>query len=126
MPDFRALLLTDFVDSTALTSALGDAASSALGSAHDRVARDLLRARDGLEIDRTDGLFLVFRSADDAVGYAIDYHAALARLDPPIRARVGIHVGAVIERPIAASDVARGAKPLEIDGIAKPIAARVT
>ena len=122
----RALLFTDHVDSTALASTLGDAASSLLSSAHDRAARDLLATWRGQEIDRTDGLFLLFRMPSDAVGYAIDYHAAMARLDPPLRARVGIHVGPVIERATDAADVARGAKPIEIDGIAKPIAARVT
>src|SRR4051812_13711022 len=126
MPDIRALLLTDIVDSTATASALGDVASSAQGSAHDRMARDLLATWRGHEIDRTDGMFLLFRSPSDAAGYALDYHAGVARLDPPVRARAGIHVGPVIERAIDAADVARGAKPLEIDGIAKPIAARVT
>ena len=126
MADIRTLLLTDIVDSTATASALGDAASAAQGIAHDRMARDLLATWHGHEIDRTDGMFLLFRSAADAAGYAIDYHAGLARLDPPLRARAGIHVGPVIERAIAPHDVARGAKPIEIDGIAKPIAARVT
>ena len=126
MADIRTLLLTDIVDSTATASALGDAASSVQGIAHDRMARDLLATWHGHEIDRTDGMFLLFRSPSDAAGYAIDYHAGLARLDPPLRARAGIHVGPVIERAIAPHDVARGAKPVEIDGIAKPIAARVT
>jgi class 3 adenylate cyclase len=126
MADIRALLITDHVDSTALASALGDAASSALGAAHDRVARELLQTWHGQEIDRTDGLFLLFRTPRDAVAYALDYHAAMAGLEPPIRARAGIHVGPVIERATDAAHVARGAKPIEIDGIAKPIAARVT
>jgi len=126
MADIRTLLLTDIVDSTATASALGDAASSLQGTAHDRMARDLLATWRGREIDRTDGMFLLFGLPSDAAGYAIDYHAGLARLDPPLRARAGIHVGSVIERATAAEDVARGAKPLEIDGIAKPIAARVT
>ena len=43
----------------------------------------------------------------------------------PLKARAGLHVGAVILRENSADDVARGAKPLEVDGIAKPTAARV-
>ncbi|MEO8124320.1 MAG: tetratricopeptide repeat protein, partial [Burkholderiales bacterium] len=39
--------------------------------------------------------------------------------------RVGLHVGAVVLRGNNDEDVARGAKPLEVHGIAKPTAARV-
>ena len=67
----------------------------------------------------------LFENAADAVRYASAYHAALSELDPPIRARVGVHVGEVLLRENRPTDVARGAKPLEVDGIAKAIAARV-
>ncbi len=80
MGDTRALLLTDVVDSTRVAQQIGDAASAALWAAHDRAARDLLPRWHGREIDRTDGLLLLFERADDALGYALDYHAALARL----------------------------------------------
>jgi predicted ATPase len=43
----------------------------------------------------------------------------------PLKARAGLHVGPVILRENRAEDVARGAKPLEVDGLAKPTAARV-
>ena len=117
--------MTDVVDSTNLSETLGDAASAALWTAHDRVARDLLRAWRGREIDKTDGFLLLFDAAADAVGYALAYHRALAALDVPLKARAGIHVGPVILRANSASDVALGAKPLEVEGIAKPTAARV-
>ena len=55
----------------------------------------------------------------------MEYHAALATLPTPLSARVGLHVGPVILRENAADDIARGAKPLEVEGLAKPIAARV-
>jgi predicted ATPase/class 3 adenylate cyclase/Tfp pilus assembly protein PilF len=125
MGDIRALLLTDIVDSTRLAEQMGDAASSALWAAHDRAARDLLPRRHGREIDRTDGLLILFESADDAVGYALDYHAALAHLRVPLKARAGVHVGSVTLRENSASDVALGAKLIEVEGLAKPIAARV-
>ena len=125
MSDVRALLLTDVVDSTKLSETLGDAASAAVWTAHDRVARDLLRAWRGREIDKSDGLLLLFDIAADAVGYAIAYHRALDALDVPLKARAGLHVGPVILRENSASDVALGAKLLEVDGIAKPTAARV-
>ena len=125
MPETRALLLTDVVDSTLLAATLGDAAMAALWAAHDQAARALLPAHRGREIDKTDGMLLLFERADDALRYARAYHAALAAMDPPLRARAGLHVGPVILRENPPPDVARGAKPLEVDGIAKPTAARV-
>jgi predicted ATPase/class 3 adenylate cyclase/Tfp pilus assembly protein PilF len=121
----RALLLTDVVDSTRIGVELGDAASAQLWTAHDRVARDLLDEWHGREIDKSDGMLLLFDSAAQAVAYAMAYHAALAALRPPLQARAGLHVGPVILRATPHADVARGAKPLEVDGAAKSIAARV-
>ena len=121
----RALLLTDIVDSTRVAQELGDAAFAALSLAHDRASRDLLPHWRGREIDKTDGLLLLFESAADAVGYALAYHRSLVRLGLPFKARAGLHVGPVTLRPNSAADVALGAKPLEIEGINKPIAARV-
>jgi predicted ATPase/class 3 adenylate cyclase len=125
MSEQRALLLTDVVDSTQLAERLGDAAAAELNAAHDRVARDLLRTWRGWEIDKTDGMLMLFDAAEDALGFAIAYHAALATLPVPLQARAGLHVGAVMLRNNPPEDVARGAKPLEVEGIAKPIAARV-
>ncbi len=125
MPHPRALLLTDLVDSAALAARLGDAAMAALGAEHERLARDLLRTWRGREIDKTDGFLLLFDAAADALGYALDYHRALAALAPPLVARCGLHVGPVTLRQTPAADVALGAKPLEVDGLAKLVAARV-
>ena len=123
--DIKALLLTDVVDSTRLSSTLGDAAMARLWSAHDRVARDLLPTWRGREIDKTDGMLLMFDAATDAASYALAYHQALTTLPVPVQARAGLHVGPVILRENQPEDVARGAKPLEVDGMAKPTAARV-
>ena len=123
--DRRALLLTDVVDSTQMSERLGDAAMAAVWAGHDRVARDLLPVWRGREIDKTDGMLLMFDSAADAVAYAHAYHWAIGALPVPLKARAGLHVGPVILRENHADDVARGAKPLEVDGLAKPTAARV-
>ena len=123
--DSRALLLTDVVGSTALSERLGDLAMASVWAGHDRVARDLLRLWRGREIDKTDGMLLMFASAADAVAFAQAYHQAIATLPVPLQARAGLHVGPVVLRENAADDVARGAKPLEVDGLAKPTAARV-
>ncbi|MCW5659217.1 MAG: tetratricopeptide repeat protein [Burkholderiaceae bacterium] len=118
-----ALLFTDVVDSTLRVEQIGDTAAAQLWTEHDRRARDLLARHHGREIDRTDGFFLLFDAPLDALRYALDYHAALAELQ--LRARVGLHVGPVVLRENRAQDIARGAKPVEVEGLAKPFAARV-
>lgn len=120
-----SLLLTDLVDSSALAARLGDAAMAQLSAQHDRVARDLLRQWRGHEIDKTDGFLLLFAQAADAMAYAMAYHRALAALPVPMKARAGLHVGTVTIRAAPEYDVALGAKPFEVDGVAKPFAARV-
>lgn len=125
MSEIRALLLTDVVDSTALSAAVGDATAASAWRAHDRAARDLLRRWRGREIDKSDGLLVLFERADDAVACALAYHRAIAGLPTPMKARAGVHVGAVELTANSPADIALGAKPLEVDGIAKPIAARL-
>ncbi len=125
MNDPRALLLTDVVDSTQLAQRIGDDAMARLWAAHDRAARDLLPAWRGREIDKTDGMLLLFDAVPDAVGYALAYQRALGALVPPLQARAGLHAGRVTLRENPAADVALGAKPLEVEGVAKAVAARV-
>jgi len=125
MSDIRALLLTDVVDSTKLAEAIGDQAMAQVWTSHDRVARDLLPKFQGREIDKTDGMLMLFDGAADAVAYALAYHRALAELPVPLKARAGLHVGAVMLRENTAADIALGAKPIEVEGLAKPTAARV-
>ena len=121
--DRRALLFADVVDSTALVQRLGDQAASALWAEHDRRARDLLTANAGQEIDRSDGFFLLFAHIAQAAAYARAYHDAVHELG--LAVRVGLHVGTLILRHNPASDVAHGAKPIEAEGLAKPLAARI-
>lgn len=125
MSEVRALLLTDVVDSTKLSEVMGDEEMAGLWAAHDRVARDLMQQMRGREIDKTDGMLVMFDNAADAIAYARAYHAALHELPVPLKARAGLHVGSVILRENSAEDIALGAKPLEVDGVTKPTAARV-
>ncbi|HJW51749.1 MAG TPA: tetratricopeptide repeat protein [Burkholderiaceae bacterium] len=125
MSEIRALLLTDVVDSTKLAESIGDTAMAQVWAAHDRIARDLLQRHHGREIDKTDGMLMLFERAVDAVAFTMAYHPALAAMDTPVRARAGIHVGPVLLRENSAADVTLGAKLLEVDGLAKPTAARV-
>ena len=123
------LLASDLVDSTRLIERLGDDNAAEVFRSHDRLARDLLLEHHGREIDKTDGFLLLFGRPTDAVQYAIAYHDRLAELAAErglrLEARVGIHVGEVALRENEASDVGRGAKPVEVEGLAKPVVARV-
>ncbi len=125
----RTLVLSDLVDSTKLVERLGDRTAAALFRQHDRLARDLLAKHEGLEIDKTDGFLLLFERPWNAVCYALAYHQALQQLSfetgVTLAARAGVHLGEVILLRNSDGDVARGAKPLEVEGIAKPTAARL-
>ena len=127
--EVRTLLLVDIVDSTALVEALGDRAAAELMRRIDRIARDLLVPHNGQEIDKTDGFLHLFDRPLDAVDYAIALHAALAALteetDTRVAMRAGVHMGEVDLHRNTAADIARGAKPVEVEGLAKPTAARL-
>ncbi|MEM6925891.1 MAG: adenylate/guanylate cyclase domain-containing protein, partial [Myxococcota bacterium] len=124
-----ALLMCDVVGSTALITRLGDERAADLLQRFDRVARDLLRDHGGREIDRTDGFLLLFDRTADALCYAEALHASLRGVseqsEVALTVRVGIHFGEVLLRDNPEVDVRRGAKPLEVEGIAKPLVARV-
>lgn len=121
----HVILMTDVEASTEMSERLGDSATAEFWLAHDRLARDLLREWKGREIDRSDGFLLLFASVGNALGYAAAYHRALGLLPAAPRARAGVHLGTLLERENTAADVALGAKRIEVDGVAKPTAARI-
>ncbi len=125
----KTLLLTDLVDSTRLVESLGNQRALEVMTRHDRAARRLLAEYGGHEIDKSDGFLLLFESPVDAVGYALEYHKTLAELSRELGvklvARAGIHLGDVFLRRNRPEEVARGAKVLEVEGLAKPLAARL-
>ncbi len=125
----RTLLLTDIVDSTQMVRELGDTRAAEVFALHDRLSRDLLPGHRGREIDKTDGFLMLFETPQDGLDYALAYHASMRQLSRElgveVRARAGLHTAEVVLRENPASDVALGAKPLEVDGIAKPTAARI-
>ncbi|MEM6927297.1 MAG: hypothetical protein AAF602_10225, partial [Myxococcota bacterium] len=96
---------------------------ASLWAEHDATARELLNAHGGREIDKSDGFLLLFDEPSAARAYAAAYHRALEPLG--WTARVGLHVGPVILRENRPEHVARGAKPLEVEGVAKVVAARI-
>ena len=125
----KTLVLTDLVGSTALFEKIGDTRASELSTSHDRLVRDLVAELDGREIDKTDGFLLLFERPVEGVRFTLAYHRALGELAAHegvrLRARAAVHLGEVALRENPAADVARGAKPLEVEGTAKALVARL-
>ncbi|QSX74430.1 putative peptide modification system cyclase [Lysobacter arenosi] len=128
-PQLRTLLLTDLCDSTALVESIGDVATATLFRDHDRLVLDLQQRWRGRLIDRSDGLLLMFERPIDGLGFALDYVRTLevmsASLGMELKARAGLHVGEVLTWRNTDEAVLAGAKPLEVEGLAKPTAARL-
>lgn len=118
---WQVIVATDVVDSTRL----GARAGSDFWAAHDRTARDLIRACGGREIARSDGMLALFDGAAQALQFAGRYHAALAALPTALHARVGVHAGVVSLRRNSGPDRAQGALPFEVDGSVLPLAVRL-
>ncbi len=128
-PQVRTLLLTDLVDSTSLVERIGDTAAAALFRAHDRMVLELQQRWRGRLIDRSDGLLLIFERPIDGLGFALDYVRGLRDLGrehkQPLQARAGLHVGEVLVWENSADAIRVGAKSLEVEGLAKPLAGRL-
>ena len=128
-PQLRTLLLTDLCDSTELVEKLGDARAAELFREHDALVLDLQQQWRGRLIDRSDGLLLLFERPIDGLGFALDYQRGLEQLGRAqkltLRARAGLHVGEVLTWRNSEEAVQIGAKPLEVEGLAKPTAARL-
>ena len=129
VPQLRALLFTDLCDSTELVERIGDAAAASLFQQHDKLVLRLQQRWHGQLIDRSDGLFLLFERPINALGFALSYLAGLVELSKSngvsLAARAGLHVGEVIVWKNAPDAVAVGAKRVEVEGLAKPMAARL-
>ena len=130
VPLLRTLVLCDLADSTALVERLGDLRAAELFRRHDRLTRTLVHQFGGREIDKTDGFLLMFDRPIEAVAFALAYQRGLRELDDAdgkalLRARVGIHVGDVVAWDNAPEDIAKGAKPFEVEGLVKPTTSRL-
>jgi len=128
-PQLRTLVVCDIADSTALVERMGDQNAANIIRKHDRLARALVEQHRGREIDKTDGFLLMFERPIQAAAFALDYQRGLKHMSAAegvvVRARVGIHMGDVVIWENASDDVSRGAKPIEVEGLVKPVAARL-
>jgi len=125
MTDVWALLQTDIVESTLLTEPLGATKAAALWAAHDHMARGLIHHWGGREIERSDGFIVTFDAVADAAGFALDYHEGLRTLEVPLQARAGLHVAPLTLVENTPADMAIGAMPMEVRGLALAVTARL-
>lgn len=92
------IVFTDIVDSTVLTTRLGDHAWLDVVRKHNQVIRATAAAHGGTVVEtQGDGSMLAFSSARRAVACARAIQEAIddafADASPPLRVRIGIHTG---------------------------------
>jgi putative peptide modification system cyclase len=128
-PVLRTVLLCDIVESTALVERLGDMRTVALLQKHDRLLREVMAFCHGQLIDKADGVLALFERPIQALDFALRYQRGLRELGQAekleLKARIGIHVGDVMMWANDPKDVLAGAKAFEVEGLAKPVAARL-
>ncbi len=115
---FRAIMFTDMVGSTEMTTQLGDAMAVELIRAHDAIIRRSLEQHGGSEVKHLgDGIMASFDDVPASVACALKIQQELASYTAnsatPIRVRIGIHAG----EPVAESD--------DLFGSAVQLAARI-
>ncbi|MGV8940699.1 MAG: putative peptide modification system cyclase [Lysobacter sp.] len=129
VPQLRTVLMTDLADSTALVEHLGDGTAAELFRAHDGLVLQLQQLWRGRLIDRSDGMLLLFERPIDGLGFVLDYHRGLAEIGAAYgvqpQARAGMHVGEVLIWRNSDAAVQVGAKAVEVEGLAKQMAARL-
>jgi class 3 adenylate cyclase len=96
------IVFTDIIDSTVLTSRLGDHAWRDVLRRHDTVIRDVTGHHGGTVVEtQGDGSMLAFSSVRRAVACAQviqrDMSTAFPDDSPPIRIRIGVHTGDAIQ-----------------------------
>jgi len=120
---YLAIVLLDLIGSTAFVQRAGAMRGAKWLQYHDRLARSLVYKFSGREIDRSDGFLLSFERPIDAVNFALHYQLSI----PPktkLHARIGIHWGRIVEVKQDELMTMGGAKAVELEGLAKNIAAR--
>jgi putative peptide modification system cyclase len=96
---------------------------------HDQFLRHCLSLTQGRLIDKADGVLALFERPIQALDFSLRYQQQMRvwskQYQHSIQARIGIHVGDVMTWQNEPDQINAGAKPLEVEGLAKPIAARL-
>ena len=98
----RAILFTDIVNSTAITTRLGDRLATELVRAHDSLVRRCLSRFGGREVKHLgDGIMASFPDTSNSVDCAMEIQQAFDRYNSgnvePIHVRIGLDAGEPIE-----------------------------
>ena len=101
-PGHRAIMFTDIVDSTMMTTRLGDRMAIELVRAHDSLVRRRLNEFDGREVKHLgDGIMASFAATSDAVECASAIQQDFDRYNhgnsEPIHVRIGMDCGEPVE-----------------------------
>lgn len=120
---YLAIVLLDIIGSTAFVQRNGAHVAAQWFQVHDRLTRSLIYKYDGREIDRSDGFLLSFNKTTDAVNFALSYQRTIPK-KTKLNTRIGIHWGKIVEVQQDELFVGAGAKRIELEGLAKNIAAR--
>lgn len=118
-----AIVLLDLIGSTAFVQRVGPMQAARWLQYHDRLTRTLIHRYSGREIDRSDGFLLSFTRPIDALNFALHYQRHIPNRTR-LNTRIGIHVGSVVEVQQHELEILGGAKPIELEGVTKNIAAR--
>ncbi len=128
-PTLRTIAALELADRTAMIDHLGELRATDLIRRHERLVRDLIRRHRGREIDKSGEFLLLFERPLQAVAFALEHQRRLQELSQlehtPMAARIGIHVGEAVLWENSAEEIARGARPIEVEGLAKPVALRL-
>ncbi len=118
-----AIVLLDLIGSTKFVQKVGAQRAAKHFQYHDRLTRSLIYKFDGREIDRSDGFLCSFEKTIDAVNFALIYQSMIP-MKTGLNTRIGVHWGRIVEVEQDELFVAINAKRIELEGIAKNIAAR--
>jgi len=118
-----AIVLLDIIGSTDFVQRNGAQTAARWFQFHDRLTRNICYKFSGREIDRSDGFLLSFDRLIDAVNFALIYQQTVPS-KTKLQCRIGVHWGRVIEVTQDELWVEAGAKRVELEGLAKNVAAR--
>ncbi|MEE8523348.1 MAG: protein kinase, partial [Thermoanaerobaculia bacterium] len=125
----RTLLMVELCGRAELYKNHGEAPAVAAFARSDRRLRDLVAVHGGVEVEKGEIFVGLFERPIDAVSCALAFHRALpecsAGLGSDLRARAAVHLGEVVLRRNPEEEVSRGARPLEVEGLARVTAARL-
>lgn len=125
----RALLRVVPLDSGLKTSGWEDTAFFEAMARGVRRLRELVSFHGGTEVEKGEALLALFERPADAVACALAHREAMAELaaltGQHLATGAVVHFGELMLRHNPPQEVARGARPVEVEGIAKVLAAKV-